>query len=214
MRFDRQASVALLLFASAILTASAQIAAPPVTQSSAPANSGGDSAPVRPRNVNPPPGKGATEDSRSVLVGLVVDTNGLPQDVHVVRGVSEGLDQKAVQAVKQYRFKPAMQGGKPVAVHLNIEVNFRILPPLQILHSAPLELSDAARQNHATGSIEVAFTVDTDGNPQKVHVVRGVGMGMDEKAVEAIEQYRFQPYVEDGQPVARATTLELKFNAK
>ena len=46
--------------------------------------------------------------------------------VHVLRGVGMGLDEKAVAAVQQYRFKPATQNGKPVAVYLNVEVNFQI----------------------------------------------------------------------------------------
>jgi protein TonB len=37
-----------------------------------------------------------------------------------------GLDGKAVDAVKLYRFKPALEAGKPVAVELNVEVNFQI----------------------------------------------------------------------------------------
>jgi protein TonB len=61
-----------------------------------------------------------------VLVNLIVDANGNPQNVHVLRGVGMGLDEKAVEAVKQYRFKPAREGGKPVAVELNVEVNFQI----------------------------------------------------------------------------------------
>jgi protein TonB len=62
----------------------------------------------------------------NVLVNLWVGTNGLPSHVHVIRGVGMGLDEKAVEAVKQYRFKPAMENGKPVLVELNIEVNFQI----------------------------------------------------------------------------------------
>lgn len=62
----------------------------------------------------------------NVLVSLVVDPKGLPEYVHVTRGVGMGLDEKAVEAVKQYRFKPAMENGKPVAVQLNVEVNFQI----------------------------------------------------------------------------------------
>ena len=61
-----------------------------------------------------------------VLVNLIVDAHGNPQNVHTLRGVGMGLDEKAVEAVKQYRFKPAMEGGKPVAVELNVEVNFQI----------------------------------------------------------------------------------------
>ncbi len=61
-----------------------------------------------------------------VLVSLVVDSHGMPQNVHVPRGVGMGLDQKAVEAVRQYRFKPALEKGKPVAVELNVLVSFQI----------------------------------------------------------------------------------------
>jgi protein TonB len=46
--------------------------------------------------------------------------------VRVLRGVGMGLDEKAVEAVKQYKFRPAMENGKPVLVELNVEVNFQI----------------------------------------------------------------------------------------
>ena len=60
------------------------------------------------------------------VVSVTVDSKGMPQNVHVVRPLGKGLDEKAIQAVQQYRFKPAMYQGHPVAVEVNIEVNFRI----------------------------------------------------------------------------------------
>lgn len=60
------------------------------------------------------------------LVALIVDAQGNPQRVHVVRPLGMGLDEKAVEAVRQYKFKPAYYQGHPVAVEVNIEVNFRI----------------------------------------------------------------------------------------
>jgi len=61
-----------------------------------------------------------------VLVNLIVDASGRPQRVRVIRPVGMGLDEKALEAVRQYRFKPAMENGKPVAVELNVAVNFQI----------------------------------------------------------------------------------------
>lgn len=61
-----------------------------------------------------------------VTVNLIVDTKGLPQNVRVIRGVGMGLDEKALEAVRQYRFKPAMENGHPVPVQVNVEVNFQI----------------------------------------------------------------------------------------
>ena len=61
------------------------------------------------------------------LIQLIVNRRGLPVDLHVVRALGMGLDQKALEAVRQYRFKPAMLDGKtPVPVMITVEVNLRL----------------------------------------------------------------------------------------
>ncbi len=55
-----------------------------------------------------------------VVVSLIVDAQGIPEDVHVIRSAGMGLDEEAVKVVKQYKFKPAMRQGQPVAVALTI----------------------------------------------------------------------------------------------
>jgi protein TonB len=62
----------------------------------------------------------------NVLVYLQVDTSGHPTHVHVLRGIGLGLDEKAIDAVRQYKFKPAMENGHPVPVEMQVEVNFQI----------------------------------------------------------------------------------------
>ena len=57
---------------------------------------------------------------------MIVGVNGRPQNVRVRRPLGTGLDQKAVDAVLQWRFKPGMRDGKPVPVLASIEVNFRL----------------------------------------------------------------------------------------
>jgi protein TonB len=64
--------------------------------------------------------------SGDVLVYLQVDTLGRPTHVRVIRGIGMGLDERALAAVRQYRFKPAMENGQPVAVEMNVSVNFTI----------------------------------------------------------------------------------------
>lgn len=60
------------------------------------------------------------------LVALVVDANGLPQNLRVVRPVSAPYDAQALDAVRRYRFKPAIRDGKePVPVMITVEINFR-----------------------------------------------------------------------------------------
>jgi protein TonB len=64
--------------------------------------------------------------SGNVLVYLQVDEQGRPMHVRVLRGLGMGLDEKALEAVRQYRFRPAMENGKPVAVEMNVDVTFNI----------------------------------------------------------------------------------------
>lgn len=73
------------------------------------------------------------------------------------------------------------------------------------------EFSDEARRQKYQGICLVAVIVDAHGLPQNVHVVQRLGMGLDEKAMEAIRRYRFKPATKDGKPVAAAIVVEVDF---
>ena len=61
-----------------------------------------------------------------VLVGITVPADGIPTDLHIVKSGGTSFDKSALNAVKQYRFRPATLHGKAVPVAINIEVNFQI----------------------------------------------------------------------------------------
>ncbi len=61
------------------------------------------------------------------VLWLVVGPDGKPRDIRVLRTLGLGLDEKAIEAVKNWRFAPAMKDGKPVAVQINVGVNFHLL---------------------------------------------------------------------------------------
>ena len=62
----------------------------------------------------------------TVILWTVIGPDGRPHDIKVQRSLGMGLDQKAIEAVRKWRFEPAMKNGQPVAVQVNIEVNFRL----------------------------------------------------------------------------------------
>ena|SRR5581483_1739187 len=61
-----------------------------------------------------------------VLLALIVGPDGRCHDIHVVHSLGMGLDEKAVEKVKEWKFEPAKKDGQPVAVSINVEVNFRL----------------------------------------------------------------------------------------
>lgn len=80
-----------------------------------------------------------------------------------------------------------------------------------VLYQVEPEFSEEARKAKFSGNVEVYLWVDTDGKPSHIRVVRGVGMGLDEKAVEAVRQYRFKPAMKDGKPVQVDLYVDVNF---
>ena len=73
-----------------------------------------------------------TEEARqkniegSVLLALTIDHDGLPQNIHIKRSLEPSLDQAAIEAVRQWRFLPAIKDGQPVSMVITVEVNFTV----------------------------------------------------------------------------------------
>lgn len=63
----------------------------------------------------------------TVLLSIVVDETGKATKIQVSRALGLGLDEKAIEAVKKWRFEPGKYNGKPVAVQATVEVSFRLL---------------------------------------------------------------------------------------
>jgi len=63
----------------------------------------------------------------AVILSIVILPDGTTTNIRVTRPLGLGLDEKAIEAVQKWRFKPSLKDGKPVAVSANVEVNFRLL---------------------------------------------------------------------------------------
>jgi TonB family protein len=73
------------------------------------------------------------------------------------------------------------------------------------------QYSDKARKAKYQGVCVVSLIVGADGAPRDVKVVQAIGRGLDAKAVEAVQQWEFEPAKKDGQPVAVAINVEVTF---
>jgi protein TonB len=62
----------------------------------------------------------------SVVVAMIVTPEGRVREVKIAKSLDEGLNKQALAAVRTWKFEPATKDGKPVAVHLNVDVSFRV----------------------------------------------------------------------------------------
>jgi TonB family protein len=81
----------------------------------------------------------------------------------------------------------------------------------QVIYAPDPEFSDEAQRAKYQGICVVSVIADAQGNPQHVHVIRPLGMGLDEKAVEAVRQYKFRPATLQGHPVPVEVNIEVNF---
>ncbi len=168
------------------------------------------------------------------LISLIVDAQGNPQNIRVVRALGMGLDAKAIEAIRQYKFKPAMKDGTtPVPVQITIEVDFRLYaqkkpvpstapsfdtepgnvsPPLLINYVKP-KYSRYARKNRVTGVCVIGLTVDTNGIPRNVHVVTSLELSLDANAVKSVKHWRYKPAtnMKNGTAIPFEGTVKIEF---
>jgi TonB family protein len=170
-----------------------------------------------------------------VTLHVMIASDGSVKDVAVVNGDSR-LTDAALAAVRKWRFQPFIADGKPVEGQRDVTMDFtladgptqlddssdpistmgggaRASPP-RITYSPDPEYSPAALEAHVDGIVTLSIVVGTDGKPRDIRdikVVRSPGYGLDEKAIEAVREWRFQPASKDGKPVAVLIMVQVQF---
>lgn len=157
----------------------------------------------------------------SVTVSLIVDADASLRDIYVSRSLGLGLDEKAVEAVRQWQFSPGTHDGAPAAVLIKVEVNFRMLigrgdwhltraqfdspkgatPPRVIEPEFPPAI---ARDAYASGV--VSFDIDERGAAVNLHVESVSNDRYEHDLIAAVRSWKFEPARKEGRPVTvRAT---------
>jgi protein TonB len=82
----------------------------------------------------------------------------------------------------------------------------------QVIHSVEPEFTDDARRANYQGSVSIKLIVDSQGDPQDVRLASHLGMGLDEKALDAVRQYRFKPAMYQGHAVSVQIVIDVAFH--
>jgi TonB family protein len=85
-----------------------------------------------------------------------------------------------------------------------------VTPPVPT-YSPPPEYSEEARKAKYQGTVVLKLEVDPTGHTRNIQVVRSLGMGLDEKAIEAVNKWEFRPGIKDGKPVTVTVSVEVNF---
>jgi TonB family protein len=129
-----------------------------------------------------------------------------------------GADQAALDAITNsapFAALPTEFKGESLALRCRLDVflaNTNGLTPPRLIHNVNPEFSDEARRKKLEGVVTLSLVVDTEGQPTDVEVVAPLGHGLDEKAVEAVKQWRFQPAMRDGNPVSMKISVQVNFH--
>jgi len=108
-------------------------------------------------------------------------------------------------AIRKANAKPAP--ALPADVY---RVGKGVSAPAPIQRGEPV-YSEEARVAKLQGTVVVQVVIGTDGRAHEAHILRGLGLGLDENAVEAISRWQFKPGEKDGQPVKVAATIEVNY---
>jgi periplasmic protein TonB len=117
-------------------------------------------------------------------------------------GADAGLSGASANALRRGR---SLGWGN--AVYQNSELSK--IPVL--VYKVEPDYSDEARQARCHGTVVLGVIIDELGQPKHIRVLKPLGLGLDEKAMQAVERWRFSPGIKDGRPVCVAANVEVNF---
>jgi TonB family protein len=167
-----------------------------------------------------------------VTVEATIDVFGAAHLLRVTNGLGFGLDQNALVALRQWRFRPGLQDGTPVEMTAEIDIEFRlrnealneliandmatrvgpgVTPPRAVRTVAVLD-PRGARSRIRQGTVVLDVVLQEDGTPRIVRILQSLDADLDDAAVRAFEQWRFSPATESGRPVKVRMNAEVTFH--
>ena len=168
----------------------------------------------------------------TVTVEAEFDTQGNFEVLRIVKGLGFGLDERALEALAGWRFVPAQRNGALVGAVAQIDIGFNLQrEQTRLLREGAFRIgegvsvptivsridptySQQAREERLQGTVALEAVVLEDGSARVVSLIRGLGLGLDENAVQALERWTFEPSMKDGKAVKIALTIEVNFRLR
>jgi TonB family protein len=162
-----------------------------------------------------------------VVLNVKVGKNGSVEDTLVLRSPDPLLEEAAIAAVKQWRYEPLVLEGQPRMVVFSVTVRFKlyagekdieegavvagdeISPPKQIKRVDP-NYPESARQNGVEGVVILNVRTDEEGRVAQVEVLKSVPE-LDQAAIDAVKQWRYEPFFSKGKPTPVVFTVTVRF---
>ncbi|HEX7707466.1 MAG TPA: TonB family protein [Thermoanaerobaculia bacterium] len=159
--------------------------------------------------------------SGMVVLEAVIDEYGNVESARVLKPLPFGLDQSALEALREWKFEPGTLNGSPVKVVFNLTLNFRIAEPpseLQQLSVPPSRLAgpdpiypEEAKAARLEGIVRLRVTVSASGSVEDVRIIGTAAPALDDAAVEAVRQWVFSPGQRAGEAVSSTVDLAIPF---
>jgi TonB family protein len=161
----------------------------------------------------------------AVGLRLIVNPEGVPEDIYVMHSLGFGLDKEALDAVRNWRFAPGMKDGKTVAVLTSVDVPFHLLSGRADWHLArasfdlpkgvTLPAVETAHYPEASGSerhatVSLAFDIDPAGQPVNIHATGSSDSQWEQELIAMLAEWRFHPAQQDGVAVTSSATFDFE----
>ena len=91
-----------------------------------------------------------------------------------------------------------------------LRVGGEVLPPVKV-HSPPPRYPEMARKARIQGAVHLEAVIDATGRVVRIRIIKGLPLGFDQAAVDAVSQWRFEPATYRGRPVAVIYNLTIRF---
>jgi len=176
-----------------------------------------------------PPELSAHEVADRVVVAVTIAPDGTVKTAKVVSGRYRELRETVEKTVQKWAFQPYLVSGAPVPVRTELTFNFdntlehyrspsgqtpvrldeKSSSALAVKKIAPIYPSKA-RQDRIQGTVELRLIIGEDGLVQFLHVIQGPDI-LATAAYDAVRQWQFKPYVENGKAVPVLTTMTVNF---